>query len=250
MLKTIYSFAAVLLLVFLSACGGGGSSEFQKATLDTIIRDLPDKQPWSIILYDMNVDGTFFKEYQHRYKIITQNIEGNDTIPEETLTDWYEVPKSEFNANVDNMGMEIAHRDDKNELHKSVNPPGYGNYVGNTRYGHWVQRDGGSFWEFYGRYAFMSSMFNMMTYPVRRTYYDDYYTNYYRTGRSYYGPVTNGRAYYGTYSDYNRRQNTSSRWHSRSSNTRYAQRVNDRVSRSNSRYGSGSSRSRGGGFGK
>lgn len=248
MLKTMYSAAALLLLVLMSACGGG--KEFKKSTLDTIIRDLPDNKPWSIILYDMNVDGTFFKEYQHRYKIITQKITNGDTIPEEEITDWYEVPKNEFNMHVDNMGMTIAYRDKSNELKKNVVPPGYANYVGNPRYGQWVQRDGNSFWEFYGKYAFMSSMFNMMTYPVRRTYYDDYYTNYYRTGRSYYGPTTNGRSYYGTYSDYNRRQNTSSRWHSRSSNSRYAQRVSSRVSRSSSRYGSGSSRSRGGGFGK
>ena len=243
MFKSLRLGIALLVVLALASCGG---SEYQKYSLDQVIKTLPENQPWSIILYDMNVEGSFFKEYQHKYKVI---LEG-DSLPTSQETEWYAVSKNEFRANVDNMGMEIAHRDRNGKLHKSVNPPGYSNYVGNSRYGRWNQRNGTSFWEFYGQYAFMSSMFNMMAYPVRRSYYDDYYTNYYNTGRSYYGPTNNGSYYYGTYSKYNNSQNNSSRWHSRSANSRYAERVSSRTSRSSSRYGSSSSRSRGGGFGK
>ena len=135
------------------------------------------------------------------------------------------------------------------KLHKNASPPGYNNYVGNEKYGQWENRGGNSFWAFYGQYAFMSSMFNMMTYPVRRSYYNDYRGGYYGTGRSYYGPrTTGGSTYYGTNSAYNKSSKPNSSWSRNTSS--FKNRVAGRTSRSSSRYGRSSSRSRGGGFGK
>ena len=216
---------------------------------------MPTGRVFSIILYDMNVEGNFFEEYFHKYKIIE---EVNPDEPKERITDWYQVSERVFNQHVDDMGMELISRGTDGEVVKTVSPPGYNNYVGNPQYGQWVQRDGGSFWEFYGKFAFMSSMFNMFTYPVRRSYYDDYRGNYYGR-RGYYGPRTSGRSYYGTNSDFNRSR-TNSTWSNNRSN--FKNRVNNRTSRSSSitsssrtsrsssRYRGTSSRSRGGGFGK
>ena len=171
--------------------------------------------------------------------------------PEEEITGWYEVSKEYFMLNIDNMGMEIASKKD-DKVTKTVSPPGYGSYVGNPRYGHWVQRNGQSFWAFYGQFAFMSSMFNLMTYPVRQSYWNDYHTNYYGTGRTYYGPRgTDGRYMYGTGSAYTSGR-TNSRWNANTANNSLKQRVRSstpRSSRSGSRYSS-SSRSRSGGYGK
>lgn len=225
------------------SCGG---KKFKKSPLDEIIRDLPSDEVYSIILEDMDVQGNFFETYFHKYKL----IRGND--PEdirEVTTDWKEVGEKEFNRYVNDMGMEIAARDSTGQLSKAVAPPGYNNYVGNTKYGRWENRGGSSFWAFYGQYAFMSSMFRMGAYPVNRGYYNDWRGNYRGAGRSYYGPSTGGSSYYGTNSSYNRASNPNSSWSRNTSS--FKNRVSSRTSRSSSTRSSSSGlRSRGGGFGK
>lgn len=251
-----YTPLAILLLLLVSACGGN-SDRFEKNPVDDIIRDMPTDRVFSIILYDMNAEGNFREKFYHQYRIIEETEPGK---PEERTTDWMEVGERYFSQHVDDMGMEIASRGEDGKLIKSASPPGYNNYVGNEKYGRWTQRNGTSFWEFYGQYAFMSSMFNMFTYPVRRSYWDDYRGNYYGRGRGYYGPATTGGGrYYGTNSDFNRNSRTNSTWSNNRSN--FKNRVNRRTSRSStssssrssrssSRYRGSSSRSRGGGFGK
>ena len=228
------------LAVSLSSCGG---SKYKKSPVDEIVRDLPRDKPFSIILYDMDTEGSFFSTYKHQYQIIQEDESGKVT---EDITDWMEVGEREFNAHIDNMGMEIVARDSTGALTKEVAPPGYNNYVGNPRYGHWQSSGGSSFWAFYGQYAFMSSMFRMATYPVHRSYYNDWNGNYRGTGRAYYGPTGSSR-YYGTGSGYSRTNNPNSSWNSRSQSFR--DKVRSRTSRSSSRCGR-TSRSRSGGFGK
>lgn len=239
-LKT--SFPILLLAIVLSSCGG---NEYIKPPLDTIIRDIPTGRVFSIMLYDMDVQGTFARDYYHQYKIIEETSPGK---PEERTTEWFKVDKNYFNQHVDNMGMTIASKGEDGKLVKSVAPPGYNNYVGNPKYGSWQGSGTNSFWQFYGQYAFMSTMFNLATYPVRRSYYNDYRGGYYGTGRSYYGPTTGGRSYYGTNSQYTQSTRSNSTWSSNTST--FKQRVSGRTSRSGSRYSSSSSRSRGGGYGK
>jgi len=59
-------------------------------------------------------------------------------------------------------------------------------YVGNPHYGHWSHGSGGSFWAWYGQYAFFSSMFGS-----NRYYYNDWsrgrgYSYYHDVGRNSY----------------------------------------------------------------
>ena len=234
----------------LYSCGG---KKFTKSPVDEIMRDMPAGVPFSIVLHDMEVEGSFFEHYFHQYEIIANDsaatVDGEKVmLPSRRLTEFKEVSEDYFKMQANNMGMEVASRDSSGNVSKGVNPPGYSNYVGNRRYGRWVQRDGNSFWEFYGKYAFMRSMFNMMAYPVRRSYYDDWRGNYYGTGRTYYGPRTGGTSYYGTGSAYTRSSRPNSSWSNNQS--RFKRRVQERTSRSGSRYSGSSSRSRGGGFGK
>ena len=234
---------------------------WQKSPVDEIIRDHSSENNFSIILLDMDSRSG---KYYHQYNVI---VEKPDTVLAKE-TDWKEVPETYFAQNVDNMGMEIASKKD-GKLSKVAAPAGYTNYIGNEKYGHWVQRDGGSFWEFYGKYAFMSSMFNMMTYPVRRSYWNDYYGGGYYGSRPYYG--YNGARTYGTKS-YTTRSGKSTTWASKpssfksqvrsqvsrsssssksrsySSGSSYSS--SNKTTRSSSRYSSSSSRSRSGGFGK
>lgn len=233
------SIGVIAIVFLLFACGG---DKFQKAKLDEIVRDLPSDGIFSILLHDMDVQGNFFETYHHQYKIIGENTAGEFN---ETVTEWLEVGEKEFNQHVNNMGMEIAARDSTGKLSKAVAPAGYNNYVGNSKYGRWENRGGTSIWAFYGQYAFMSSMFNMMRYPVRRSYYSDWRGSYYGSGRSYYGPVTGGRSYYGTNSAYGQSTNPNSSWSRNRSS--FKRNVASRTSRSSS---SGGLRSRGGSFGK
>ena len=244
-----FSFFSIL---FLLACSSG--REYRANPLDTFIRDYDQKYPYTIILEDMDVDGTFFKSYKHQYKIIySENGE-----PKETTTGMIEVPTTFFWKNQNNVGMEIVSKDSTGKVNKVATPPGYSNYVGNPRYGHWENRDGSSFWSFYGKYAFLSSMFNLMS-PVPRYGYSDYRRNY-RYNRPYYGSRSSSGYY--TYGSQGRNMRASRpsfsrrfsniRQKSRSFRDRARSRVSgSRYSRSSSRYRSNFSfRSRGRGFGK
>jgi hypothetical protein len=233
------------LLIFFTGCGGG----FEKTPVDRMIRDMSDQEAFSILLYDMDEQGAIFKDYLHRYRVITTN----DGEVDEQTTDWIEVKEDFFRKHIDHMGMEIAAKSADGEITKTASPPGYSSYVGNSQYGHWVNRGGSSFWEFYGQYAFLSSMFNMMAFPVTRSYYNDYRRDYYGR-RPYYGPTTSNRRMYGTGSAYNDKVKKNSRWNSRRSGS-FKDRVRRSVSRSDSRYNRSGSRrssmrSRSGGFGK
>lgn len=246
----------MFLTIVTVSCSSG--KDFKKSPVDVLIRDMDKKGSFSIILYDMDVTGTFVRTYQHQYKIVTLD---KDT-PEEKITDWMEVSEEYFRMNENNMGMEIAAKSADGKISKMASPPGYSSYVGNSQYGQWRDNgSGGSFWEFYGKYAMMSTMFNMMAAPIHRGYYDDYRSNYY--GRqAYYGPKSSdGSTAYGTQSAFARKTAANSRWTSRSSARSFmsgngrsssTSSWSSRTSRSSSRYtgSSGGFRSRGGGFGK
>ncbi|MCU4173677.1 hypothetical protein [Carboxylicivirga sp. N1Y90] len=247
-------------------CTGSSSSrsssttqKWQKTPVDKLITSLNSEQNYSIILLDMDSRSS---KYYHQYNII---VEKADTVVSKT-TDWEEVPDVFFDANVDNMGMEIVTRKD-GVLSKTASPAGYNHYVGNPKYGQWEERNGSSFWSFYGKYAFMSSMFNMMTYPARRSYYNDYYGGGYYGSRPYYGP--SGRNVYGTNTYTSSGAGKSSTWGNKPSSFKQSVRSDvkrsatrsssrsysssssySKKSRSSSRYSSSSSRSRSGGFGK
>ena len=246
-------FAAILLV----QCTSSSTKKFVKEPLDAIIKENSKYQNFSIILYDMDYDQSN-KSYKHQYQILVEPLPPEDTTLVETITTWKVVSDAFFNKHVEDMGMEIAFKKD-GKLEKKTAPPGYSNYVGNKKYGHWnTNSSGNSFWAFYGRYAFMSSMFRMASYPIYRSHYNNYHSNYYGSGRSYYGPRTSsGGNTYGTSSSYNKARTTST-WNNKSSSFKSNVRSNvsrsastsKRKSRSSSRYKGSNSRSRSGGYGK
>ncbi len=241
-----YRYILWCTFLFLWSCS---SDSFEKNPVDVLMRDMTTTPVYSIMLYDMDEAGTFFKEYKQQYRIIKEDTAGGK--PEEVITDWYPVSKDFFDQHINDMGMEIAAKGKDGEVTKTVAPPGYNNYVGNPQYGHWQQgSNGNSFWAFYGQYAFMSSLFNMAAFPIRRSYYNDYRGSR-SSGRPYYGPdVGGGRKAYGTGSAYTSTTKPNSTWR-RSASSRQLRNSRQRTSRSGTRYNSGGSmRSRGGGFGK
>lgn len=240
------------------------AKNWQKSPVDELIKQMNGEQNFSIILFDMDADEASNK-YRHQYQIL---IERPDTVLEKK-TDWKNVSETFFSQHINNMGMEIASKKNGTVTKQAV-PAGYNHYVGNEKYGHWVDRGGSSFWEFYGKYALISSVFNMMTYP-RSHWYDYRQGGYYGGSRGYYGP--GGSSYYGTKNYTSSSRGKSSTWGSKStsfkdkvrskvsrssskssrfSNTRKSSTKSyNRTKRSSSRYKSSrSTRSRSGGFGK
>ena len=74
-------------------------------------------------------------------------------------------------------------------LNKSRDQGPGSQYVGNPHYGHWSHGAGGSFWAWYGQYAFFSSMFG------RNHYYHNWsgnrgYSYYHDVGRNHYSSRT------------------------------------------------------------
>lgn len=228
----IAAFASLTILAswLLIGCGG---KDFKKTPLDEYIVAFSNEPQYSVILEDMDVDGTFFKTYRHKYKLIKQ-VQGS---PSAETTDWKEVGKDFFWKNENNLGMSILEKNEEGKISKMAAPPGYG-YVGNEKYGEWRSQGGNSFWAFYGQYMFMSTMFGMINRPVYRRDYNTYSGGGYYGSRNYYGPKSGTGSMYGTNSaqtkkarpNFYQRRATKSGWSS---------------SRSRS-----SGRSRGSGFGK
>lgn len=186
-----------------------------------------NERAYTVLLYDMNLqengaDTTF----QHKYKVVRQKPDG---MPYETITDWQPVSDTTFDFYIHDLGMALLSSDGV-ETNEISSPPGYDNYVGNPTYGQWrTNNDGDSFWEFYGKYALIRTMFGYPS-PVYRYSYDDY-NDYYRRKSSYYGrPSTSGRGYmYGSNSPAARQLNPTNNFRGR---------VQQRVSRSPSRFNS------------
>ncbi|MCK5781582.1 MAG: hypothetical protein KAH10_03260 [Flavobacteriales bacterium] len=238
-----------LIIIFLGiiALQSCSSKEFKKSPIDQLIIQMNDIKPYSIILQDMDVKGSFSHTYLHKYKIITEDLSG---VPQEKVTDWMEVPEQIFSLNENNLGMEIVSKNDEGKVSKTAAPPGYGNYVGNSKYGEWrSDNSGNSFWSFYGKYMMMSTMFDMMRRPYYRNDYNHYRSGGYYGSRSYYGPKSSNGSYkYGTNSSYTKQTRKS--FFERKSSKRGWSSSSRRTSNSSTRSRSSSSRSRSGGFGK
>ncbi|UZR96050.1 hypothetical protein [Chondrinema litorale] len=159
-----------------------------------------NNKPYSVILYDANLDvkgnDTTFT---HQYKILLEDSVGT---PYDTLTNWLAVSDTAFDYYINDIGMTLASSTNDNTTSELSSPPGYHNYVGNTRYGSWqTNNTGNPVWEFYGKYAFLRTMLGYNR-PVYRGDYDDYYYNY-RGRSSYYGQSLGAGKYaYGTRSDH------------------------------------------------
>lgn len=240
----------VLAVISLALCQNKMTKTFRKNPTDEILKKYNQENKVDILLLDMDYDEKTDK-YKHQYQVIYQPLDNKDTLITET-TAWLDVSDSYFNEHVNDMGMVLVSKKDAVTIEKKVSPPGYNDYIGNEKYGSWNNNNGSSFWQFYGQYHFMTSMFYMMS-PVRYSYWNDYRTNYYPRGRSYYGTY-NGSSRYGTNGTSTKSRSTSSKWSSKPSS--FKQNVRSRVSRSSSRVNrstgrsNSSFRSRGGGYGK
>ena len=150
------------------------------------------------------------------------------------VRNWVEVDKSFFKKYEPLLGMVVLSKGADSNADRANFPPGY-QYVGNPGYGTW-RRDsrGGSFWEFYGQYAFFSHLLGSGRRPIYAADYDAYRRSRSQR-RAYYGPSNN----YGTRGSYTRTSRPDfyqrQQVRQRSQNERFAKKVRSRASSSRSR---------------
>lgn len=235
----------LIFMVFGMARCSSSDSSYKKNPVDKLVTELMDNYTFSVILSDMDMQTSGWdSDFMHKYKVVYQ--QDSSSTPEKFETEWEQVSKDYFKKHESDLGMELVSKGPDGKINRSVSPAGYGAYVGNSKYGEWKTNESGqSFWSFYGKYMFMQSMFGMFWGgPVYRSYYSDWRGNYYGS-RPYYGPRgnsygTNSRNMQKTRPDFYQRRKQKNGFSARSG----------RRSRSSSRYGGSSYRSRGGGFGK
>ena len=153
-----------------------------------------DRYPeYSVILADMREEGTFSTDYWHQYRVTTGEREegSDDLVYAENIRDWERVDRGTFARYQPYLGMVILSKGTDGNVDHDQHPPGY-QYVGNERYGQW-QGDGrgGSFWEFYGRYALISHMIGGFGRPIYRNDGNSY-RDFRGRGRPYFGSGTYG----------------------------------------------------------
>jgi hypothetical protein len=152
---------------------------------------------WDKILEDMEIREGAEVEFFHTYKMIRVNRNNEQSVEDETE----KVSKEFYQRHEDHLGMTMESKPKGKydvEADKIASPPGY-SYVGNPHYGRWEQRSGGSFWVFYGQYAFMRSLFWGPSF-YRDVGYNDWqgYRSTRDAGRTYYGRDAGGKPVYGS----------------------------------------------------
>ena len=121
----------------------------------------------------------------------------------DSIREWERVDRQTYTRYQPYLGMVIISKGADGSIDHDQHPPGY-QYVGNERYGQWRNdRSGGSFWEFYGRYALLSHVIGGFGRPIYRNDWNAYRDNR-GLGQPYFG---SGR--YGTSGTATRQSNPS-----------------------------------------
>ncbi|MCX6629680.1 MAG: hypothetical protein NTW28_18840 [Candidatus Solibacter sp.] len=189
-------------------------------TLKTGAADLPKQaeqlktlsaqlyESWDKILVDMEVRGSGnARAYNQKIKTVRTKIADATGKASTAASDekWVDVSKAQYQAMEKNLGMAIEHKPAgkyDTESERVAQPAGFA-YMApqgqSNQYGHWEQRNGTSFWVFYGQYALMRDLlFNRDYRPMDYREYQDYRT-YRERNQTYYGRDTASQApKYGT----------------------------------------------------
>ena len=228
-------------LLILVGCGS------RQDPVEKLSRGLQRYPEYSLIVEDLRVEDGFSPDYFLRFKMLTasgQRIAGQDSLVyQEQITPWQEVSEGVFARYENYVGMVVASKslDGQTTGARQAYPAGY-QYVGNPSYGSWG--GGGGFWQFYGQYALMRDV--MGGWRVNRNDWGDY-RRYRDNGQPYYGPTTNGRNTFGSQGTVTEKTkpNFYQRNRQRLSSGRqaFAGKAQNRMGRTSSSWGRGSSRS-------
>jgi len=193
--------AGTLLAASEDLDASAGALPRQTAELQSLAGQLYDS--WDKILVDMEVRG-FSDNHHYDQKIRTVRTHAGATTSDEQ---WVDVSRTTYDAMHNDLGMAIEQKPAgkyDSEADHVAQPAGFA-YIappsqGSNQYGHWEQRDGQSFWVFYGQYALLRDLlFNRDYRPLDRGEWENYRT-YRGQGQTYYGQgaESSGAPKYGT----------------------------------------------------
>lgn len=99
-----------------------------------LIKTYKERKHFTVLLYDMDVEGTFSKDYKQRYRILYDSAETVSV----RLSPWFAVSSAYYSQQENNVGMEVAAKSYQDGMvRRIIGPPGYTNYIGNRQYGYW-----------------------------------------------------------------------------------------------------------------
>lgn len=139
-------------------------------------RELAPYPEYSVVLQDMKEGGNFTDNFYHQYRIVygVREAGAEETAFQDRLEDWTPVKEKVYRQYAPYLGMTILSKGEDGAVSRAQGPAGF-QYVGNPRYGRWRNSgSGGSFWEFYGKYALMSHLFGTFRQPVHRGEWNDW----------------------------------------------------------------------------
>jgi hypothetical protein len=166
----------VLGVLAISSCGSESSGV---GPVQALQKEMINDSEYTILLNDMREEGNFFPSYFHQYR--TDIGENTDIHPYQMVTEKYYKRYEPY------LGMVLASKTPDGKLSNTPFPNGY-QYIGNQNYGRWRQdSSGGSFWEFYGKYALISNLMNWGGGGLYRRDYNSY-SNYRQNNKPYFGP--------------------------------------------------------------
>ncbi|NDY73608.1 hypothetical protein DO021_17840 [Desulfobacter hydrogenophilus] len=160
----------------------GLESAFKSLNLD-LVKGWPDSRHNAATFYLESSQLNYFHKY-----LKEENGETSET-------GWEAVKASFYEQNLENLGMAILSKPyGEFEPDSQAAPPGMA-YVGNSKYGEWKKDESGnSFWSWYGRYAFFSSLFFFPPHYYSYGSWNRWNTDY-RYKKPYYGQTKTGNTF-------------------------------------------------------
>jgi hypothetical protein len=152
---------------------------------------------WDKILVDMETRGHGSdRSFQQKIRTVSTHLADAAAKNGTTSSDdqWVAVSQVSYDAMRNDLGMAIEHKPAGKydfEADRVAQPAGFAYMAppsqGSNQYGYWDQRDGQSFWVWYGQYALLRDLlFNYSYRPLPRDDWEGYRT-YHDRGQTYYG---------------------------------------------------------------
>ena len=157
----------LLILMFLGLSKSFAPSEKKTAYIENekIFSNYFYGAPISILLIDSFKTGFLIKTYFQKYKVV-HGFKHPETIIVRTS-------KSFWRKNLNNKGMSLFRRDERENKESIVPMPPGTLYLGDPAYGRWRTDDsGGSYWKFHRAYRHFPRIFNWGDFRPTKSFYN------------------------------------------------------------------------------
>jgi len=143
-------FVAFIGIINIFQCGNNSSSSNYEYPVNTgrefskIVGEFDANDEFTLILRDMDYRNS---QHYHKYEYVTDT---SDVIVH-SETGWYDVTPTFFKQHVNHLGLELVHKNGGTKLFGAT-PPGFSQFVGDEKYGSWVDNYGQKEWIYHPEY--------------------------------------------------------------------------------------------------